>query len=395
MKKIIVALMAAGAITPAFADDEPVIVLKDLTLKLADASAHAEAWGRWAEDFSAQMDSAMGSMFAHRVGSSKAVKGAPYSAEVVTETNQHLADGNVITKKSTSLVYRDGEGRTRQEAVRAGKESTVYITDPVAGSSIILSPDKKRATVSPRTYQFVSDKQVQRVRVGTTDVKIENGKVFLDGNEVPGGKIELKSKSGKNVKIENGKIWVDGKELVADGKVYIRNVESVVGADGTRREEVRVQVVRSSDGREMIAPVAPIAPVPPVSPMAGVAPPVPPVPPIPPLPGMGWDTARLGKGVTTSLGAKDFEGVKAEGKSTLWTIPAGEIGNRNPISVVSETWYSPDLKVTVYSRYSDPRQGESIYRLVNLKRAEPAATLFKPPEGYEIRGKGRDRPPQS
>jgi hypothetical protein len=59
-------------------------------------------------------------------------------------------------------------------------------------------------------------------------------------------------------------------------------------------------------------------------------------------------TARLGKGVTTTLGTKDFDGVRAEGKSTVWTIPAGEIGNRNPIQVTSESWYAPDLQVTVY-----------------------------------------------
>ena len=36
--------------------------------------------------------------------------------------------------------------------------------------------------------------------------------------------------------------------------------------------------------------------------------------------------------------------------------------------------------VTVYSRYNDPRTGETIYRLANLKRAEPSPDLFKVPE---------------
>ena len=43
------------------------------------------------------------------------VKGAPYSADAVTETVQTLADGNRIVSKSTSTRYRDKEGRTRQE----------------------------------------------------------------------------------------------------------------------------------------------------------------------------------------------------------------------------------------------------------------------------------------
>jgi hypothetical protein len=113
------------------------------------------------------------------------------------------------------------------------------------------------------------------------------------------------------------------------------------------------------------------------------------VPPVPPLPGITTmrfeSTAKLGKGVTTSLGTKEFEGVKAEGKSTTWTIAAGEIGNRNPITVMSETWYSPDLQVTVYSRHSDPRTGESIYRLANIRRGEPAADLFKVPDDYNVK----------
>jgi hypothetical protein len=98
-------------------------------------------------------------------------------------------------------------------------------------------------------------------------------------------------------------------------------------------------------------------------------------------------TAKLGKGVTSQLGTKDFDGVRAEGKSTAWTIPAGEVGNRNPITVTSESWYSPDLKVTVYSRYNDPRTGESIYRLANIRRAEPSMALFTVPEGYTEKGR--------
>jgi hypothetical protein len=91
---------------------------------------------------------------------------------------------------------------------------------------------------------------------------------------------------------------------------------------------------------------------------------------------------------------KDFDGVKAEGKSTVWTIPAGEIGNRNAINIVSETWYSPQLQVTVYSRYADPRTGESIYRLAGIRRGEPAADLFTAPAGYAVKDKAGDRDAQ-
>src|SRR5258708_18432789 len=45
----------------------------------------------------------------------KVVKGAPYSADAVTETTQTLSDGNHITRKTTSAMYRDSERRTRRE----------------------------------------------------------------------------------------------------------------------------------------------------------------------------------------------------------------------------------------------------------------------------------------
>ncbi len=45
----------------------------------------------------------------------RVVKGAPYSAEAVTESNQVLSDGNRISRRSTAKLYRDSEGRTRRE----------------------------------------------------------------------------------------------------------------------------------------------------------------------------------------------------------------------------------------------------------------------------------------
>src|SRR6266851_2765541 len=42
----------------------------------------------------------------------KLVKGAPYSAQAVTEMTQILSDGNRIVNTSSAAVYRDGQGRT-------------------------------------------------------------------------------------------------------------------------------------------------------------------------------------------------------------------------------------------------------------------------------------------
>ena len=48
----------------------------------------------------------------------RTVKNAPYSAEVVTDHVQQLADGNRIVEHSSGRVYRDKEGRVRREEDR-------------------------------------------------------------------------------------------------------------------------------------------------------------------------------------------------------------------------------------------------------------------------------------
>jgi hypothetical protein len=47
----------------------------------------------------------------------------------------------------------------------------------------------------------------------------------------------------------------------------------------------------------------------------------------------------------------------------------------------------------VYAKTSDPRAGDTIYRLTNVKRGEPPADLFKVPPEYRdrTRGEGRER----
>ena len=87
----------------------------------------------------------------------KVVKGAPYKAEAVTEVTQTLADGNKISRHSTSLVWRDSSGRTRREVTLAmvgpmmgvGMPRHIFIHDPVAGTTFILEPDKKIARRMP------------------------------------------------------------------------------------------------------------------------------------------------------------------------------------------------------------------------------------------------------
>ena len=56
-----------------------------------------------------------------------------------------------------------------------------------------------------------------------------------------------------------------------------------------------------------------------------------------------------------------------------------------PINIVDERWYSPELQVVVMTRHSDPRYGETTYRLTNISRAEPAAALFQVPSDYTLK----------
>jgi hypothetical protein len=88
------------------------------------------------------------------------------------------------------------------------------------------------------------------------------------------------------------------------------------------------------------------------------------------------------------LGTQNIEGVAATGTRTTTTIPAGAIGNVQPIKVVAEQWFSPDLQVLVLTKHSDPRSGETTYRLVNVVRAEPDRSLFTVPPDYTIKGSG-------
>jgi hypothetical protein len=85
-----------------------------------------------------------------------------------------------------------------------------------------------------------------------------------------------------------------------------------------------------------------------------------------------------------SVGTQLINGVQAEGHRTIETIPAEAEGNDRPITVVSETWFSPELKLTVLNKRSDPRSGESTVQILNLSRTEPDPFLFTVPPDYSV-----------
>jgi hypothetical protein len=85
-----------------------------------------------------------------------ATAGAPYSAEVVTASTTVFSDGNQIVRSKTVRCYRDSQGRTRVERTTGGFAQTasgtdgvilITINDPVSGQRIVLSPERKIASV--------------------------------------------------------------------------------------------------------------------------------------------------------------------------------------------------------------------------------------------------------
>jgi hypothetical protein len=91
------------------------------------------------------------------------------------------------------------------------------------------------------------------------------------------------------------------------------------------------------------------------------------------------------KGKEESLGKRNIEGVMAEGTRIVDVIPAGEIGNERAIEIVTERWFSPELQTLVMTTHSDPRIGETTYKLVNIQRSEPSKSLFEAPADYTVK----------
>ncbi len=82
------------------------------------------------------------------------------------------------------------------------------------------------------------------------------------------------------------------------------------------------------------------------------------------------------------LEAQTIEGMLAEGTRVTVTIPAGEFDNEQPLEITHEQWYSPELRMVVLLKHNDPRFGETVFRLTNITRTEPAPELFAEPQGY-------------
>jgi len=229
------------------------------------------------------------------MGPAGKIAGAPYSAEVVTQRLQILADGNRIEQTTTGSVARDGQGRVRRDealpALPGGNGEgphLIMIDDPVGQVHWTLDAQTKTATKMP----------------------MPPGK--------PGGMFSVALPAAPM-------------PMTAGTKAYFSTTSAV--------------------------------------------------------PGMPFATTmKMGpaEGAKTDLGTQPVEGVPAQGTRITRTIEAGQMGNALPIVITTETWYSPELKVLVTSKSSDPRIGDTTYKLTNIQRAEPDPSLFQVPADYTI-----------
>jgi hypothetical protein len=192
------------------------------------------------------------------------VTGAPYSGVQTVTMEQALPNGNKIERKTTTKVFRDGQGRVRMEHnftdPQAQARTTIGVFDPVAGVHYMLDPSNKTAVKMPMPAHAGAGRQ------------------------------------------------------------------AAMG----RRSHLNAQ------------------------------------------------------GQTEDLGTQTINGLVATGTRVTHTIPAGAIGNQQPIQAVRETWTSTELQVPVEIKSTDPRFGATTMELTGVVRAEPDPALFQVPADYTV-----------
>lgn len=92
--------------------------------------------------------------------------------------------------------------------------------------------------------------------------------------------------------------------------------------------------------------------------------------------------ATLGK--VENAGEQTLDGLKLEGVRKTWTVPAAASGTGSPVEIVDQYWYSSDLAMYVLIQHDDPRTGEQIVALKEIRRTEPDASLFTIPADYRV-----------
>jgi hypothetical protein len=318
---------------------------------------------------------------ANEMGHERVVKGAPYCADALHESIQPLADGNRIVRKQLTRLCRDGEGRTRQEVDLEGRKR-IYLRDPVAGEAWLVDPERNTArrllggrmdlpaAADSAAWRDYADRMREWARAFG-----ERMRTMPHGPGAPAAPPEPPRPAlpGTPPVPPAGPVsWSAARPVVI---VSGDPAQQLAGAE----HRVEVQVLRppARDGEGL----------------HGLPPPPEPAAWLPPALAQRLPTfAPRGAGVVTPLGSQTIEGLRADGERTTWTIEAGRFGNEKPIVITREVWTSPELLLTVQSREADPRSGETVYRLGNVRRGEPDPALMKPPADAEQRRGGSRAP---
>jgi hypothetical protein len=94
---------------------------------------------------------------------------------------------------------------------------------------------------------------------------------------------------------------------------------------------------------------------------------------------------RVSDAVTEeALGSRQMSDVETTGRRVTSVVSVGVLGNDKPIEIVDERWESPELKLLIYSRFSNSRTADIEYLLTNIRRLEPPAELFEVPADYTL-----------
>lgn len=259
-------------------------------------------------------------------GKPAVVTGAPYSGTITNESVQTLADGTRITQSFSGAIARDAQGRTRQDAPLPSIGNLSAENAP----HIVFITDP----VSQTAYTLnLTDKTAQKMPLGpgpgAPGMVMSGGMATMDAGPGPGPGPGLSVSTGGPGGPEGG------------NAVYVQSGSITTATAGG-----------------------------------------------PPPPPMIFEKTVIGPDPadvkTEDLGAQTIEGLLANGTRTTRTIPAGQIGNDRPISIVTEVWTSPDLKIIVSSKRSDPRMGEQTFKVTNITRGDPDASLFSVPSDFKV-----------
>ncbi len=89
-------------------------------------------------------------------------------------------------------------------------------------------------------------------------------------------------------------------------------------------------------------------------------------------------------GASVSLGQQTVGSTLLEGTRKTWTIAAAQSGTGRPLVITDDYWYAPALSVYLIVKHDDPRTGEQLIAVRQVKEEEPDAVIFAVPSGYKI-----------